>query len=162
MKQIHGYRWVKLALQALTTPRSISGWMVCLNCRSNAVAIYSIFILQIDRRTWYYFGYTRGVMQIHSSNNEFLDRMKKLKPNERRQECYQRRILYLYGINRCQKRIPFLRRYREVLKAGASSKSVINNVTTQRYFAKYISFSLFSREKLCFICSDFYHNIYSA
>ncbi len=71
------------------------------------------FYLQLDRRTWYYFGYTRGVMQIHSSNNEFLERMKKLKPNERRLNVTTGES-YIYMVSTDVKKNTFLRRYREV------------------------------------------------
>ena len=73
------------------------------------------FYLQIDRRTWYYFGYTRGVMQIHSSNSEFLDRMMKLKPNERRQKVASGES-YIYMVSTDVKKNTFLRRYREIME----------------------------------------------
>ncbi len=57
--------------------------------------------LQLDRRTWYYFGYTRGVMQIHSSNNAFLDRIMKLKTADRRMKVITGESFILHGINRC-------------------------------------------------------------
>ena len=82
--------------------------------------IYWIFYLQLDRRTWYYFGYTRGVMQIHSSNNEFLDQMKKLKPNERRQKVTSGES-YIYMVSTDVKKNTFLRRYREMQETGAES-----------------------------------------
>lgn len=71
------------------------------------------FYLQLDRRTWYYFGYTRGVMQIHSSNSEFLERMKKLKPNERRLKVTSGES-YIYMVSTDVKKNTFLRRFREV------------------------------------------------
>ncbi len=71
------------------------------------------FYLQPDRRTWYYFGYTRGVMQVHSSNNEFLERMKKLKPNDRRQKVTKGES-YIYMVSTDVKKNTFMRRYREV------------------------------------------------
>lgn len=75
------------------------------------------FYLQVDRRTWYYFGYTRGVLQIHSSNNEFLDLMKKLKPNERRQKVTSGES-YIYMVSTDAKKNTFLRRYREAQQAA--------------------------------------------
>jgi hypothetical protein len=70
------------------------------------------FYLQLDRRTWYYFGYTRGVLQMHSSNNEFLDRMKKLKPNERRMKVTSGES-FIYMVSTDAKKNTFLRRYRD-------------------------------------------------
>jgi len=75
------------------------------------------FYLQIDRRTWYYFGYTRGVLQIHSSNGEFLDRMKKLKPNERRQKVTSGES-YIYMVSTDVKKNSFLRRFRDLQQLG--------------------------------------------
>jgi len=69
--------------------------------------------LQFDRRTWYYFGYTRGVMQIHSSNSEFLDRMMKLKPNERRMKVTSGES-YIYMVSTDVKKNAFVRRFRDV------------------------------------------------
>jgi hypothetical protein len=71
------------------------------------------FYLEMDRRTWYYFGYTRGVMQVHSSNNEFLDLMKKLKPSEREQKVSSGES-YIYMVSTDVKKNNFLRRYRSV------------------------------------------------
>lgn len=71
------------------------------------------FYLQIDRRTWYYFGYTRGVLQILASNNEFIDRMKKLKPNDRRQKVTSGES-YIYMVSTDAKKNTFLRRFRDM------------------------------------------------
>jgi hypothetical protein len=72
--------------------------------------------LQLDRRTWYYFGYTRGVMQIHTSNNAMLDKMEKLKPSDRRMKVASGES-YIYMISTDVKKNTFLRRYREVTEA---------------------------------------------
>jgi hypothetical protein len=71
------------------------------------------FYLQVDRRTWYYFGYTRGVLQIHTSNGEFLDRIIKLKPNERRQKITSGES-FIYMVSTDVKKNTFLKRMREV------------------------------------------------
>jgi hypothetical protein len=72
------------------------------------------FYLQIDRRTWYYFGYTRGVLQVHSSNKDFLDRIMKLKPNERRLKVTNGGESYIYMVSTDVKKNSFLRRYRDL------------------------------------------------
>jgi hypothetical protein len=72
--------------------------------------------LQLDRRTWYYFGYTRGVMQIHSSNNELLDRIQKLKATDRRMKVTTGES-YIYMISTDVKKNAFLKRYREITEA---------------------------------------------
>lgn len=71
------------------------------------------FYLQIDRRTWYYFGYTRGVLQVHTSNGEFLNQIIKLKPNERRQKVTSGES-FIYMVSTDVKKNTFLRRMREV------------------------------------------------
>jgi hypothetical protein len=74
------------------------------------------FYLQMDRRTWYYFGYTRGVLQIHSSNGEFLDHIIKLKTNERRPKVTTGES-FIYMVSTDVKKNTFLRRYRETQEA---------------------------------------------
>lgn len=68
--------------------------------------------LQVDRRTWYYFGYTRGVMNIHTSNGEIIDRMMKMKPNERRQNVATGES-YIYMVATEVKKNTFQRKFRE-------------------------------------------------
>jgi len=77
--------------------------------------------LQLDRRTWYYFGYTRGVMQILSSNGEFLDRMIKLKAGERRLKVSSGES-YIYMVSTDVKKNTFLRRYREIEEAKSQEE----------------------------------------
>jgi hypothetical protein len=74
--------------------------------------------LQFDRRTWYYFGYTRGVMQIHSSNNDFLDRMKKLKTTDRRMKVTTGES-YIYMVSTDVKKNSFVRKFREIQEGGS-------------------------------------------
>jgi hypothetical protein len=73
--------------------------------------------LQFDRRTWYYFGYTRGVMQIHSSNNTFLEKIKKLKTADRRQKVTTGES-YIYMVSTDVKKNSFLRKFREITEAA--------------------------------------------
>jgi hypothetical protein len=72
--------------------------------------------LQMDRRTWYYFGYTRGVMQIHSSNQAFLDKMINLKPNERTLKVTSGES-YIYMVSTDDKKNAFIRKYRDIVDA---------------------------------------------
>ncbi|MBN2273090.1 MAG: hypothetical protein JXR41_03035 [Bacteroidales bacterium] len=69
--------------------------------------------LQMNRQTWYYFGYTRGVMQIHSSNQAFLDRMKAMKPKERRLKVKSGES-YIYMVSTDMKKNTFVRKYRNI------------------------------------------------
>jgi hypothetical protein len=71
--------------------------------------------LQMNRHTWYYFGYTRGVMQIHSSNQEFLDKMIVMKPNERRLKVDSGES-YIYMVSTDVKKNTFVRKYRDIVE----------------------------------------------
>jgi hypothetical protein len=68
--------------------------------------------LQFDRRTWYYFGYTRGVMQIHSSNGAFLDKIKNLKTGDRKMKVTSGES-YSYMVSTDAKKNSFVRKFRD-------------------------------------------------
>ena len=72
--------------------------------------------LEIDRRTWYYFGYTRGVMQVHSSNTRFLDRIKELKNRQRRTKI-STGTSYIYMVSTDEKKNAFYRKYQDEKEA---------------------------------------------
>ena len=74
--------------------------------------------LEVDRNTWYYFGYTRGVMQVLSSNRSLIDQVMELKPKERKQKVSNRGSgdSYIYLISTDRKKALFYRRYQEVLE----------------------------------------------
>ena len=69
--------------------------------------------LEIDKMNWYYFGYTRGVMQTHSSNQEYVDRIKILKPKERKQKIRTKAggLSYIYMVSTERKKSGFYNRY---------------------------------------------------
>ena len=69
--------------------------------------------LEADPHHWYYFGYTRGVMQTLTSNNEFIDKINAKKPKDRRQKVESGRTSYIYMVSTNRKKDLFLRRYRE-------------------------------------------------
>jgi len=73
--------------------------------------------LEVDQK-WYYFGYTRGVMQVLSSNKEFLDPIIALKPNERKQKVRNKGTQsYIYMVSTDRKKTLFYRRYQQVLES---------------------------------------------
>jgi len=76
--------------------------------------IWDLYV-ESDRRTWYYFGYTRGVMQVHSSNTMYLDRMKDLKQRNRRLKVKSGES-YIYMVSTDAKRNTFYRRYTDLLE----------------------------------------------
>ncbi len=71
--------------------------------------------LEIDRRTWYYFGYTRGVMQIHSSNSQFLNEIKELKNKDRRMKV-KTGTSYIYMVSTDAKKNTFYRKYQDEME----------------------------------------------
>lgn len=79
------------------------------------------FYFEIDRRTYYYFGYTRGVMQTLSSNREYVETLMNSKPGDRKQKVAKGETSYLYLVSTDQKKNRFLRRYRESQEAEADS-----------------------------------------
>ena len=72
--------------------------------------------LEADRRTWYYFGYTRGVMQIHSSSSEVLNKIKNLKNRDRRMKIKSGES-YIYMVSTDAKKNTFYRRYLDEMES---------------------------------------------
>jgi hypothetical protein len=64
--------------------------------------------LEVDKNTWYYYGYTRGVLQILSSNKSFLDAIMELKPKERKKKVKKgTSFIYLVSTERKFRRFYF-------------------------------------------------------
>ncbi len=73
------------------------------------------FYIKVNNNTWFYFGYTRGVMQTLSTNSEYIDIVKNLKPKERKSKIKERGgTSYIYMLSTDKKKNTFLRRMREV------------------------------------------------
>jgi len=70
--------------------------------------------LQIDDRTWYYFGYTRGVMQAYSNNRDFLDILSELSNSQRTKKVKSGDISYIYMVASDRKISNFRRRMRMI------------------------------------------------
>lgn len=66
--------------------------------------------LELDSRTWYYFGYTRGVMHVLSSNRDFNNTINDLKTNQRRMKTARNEIPYVFIVATARKRAMFLER----------------------------------------------------
>jgi len=69
--------------------------------------------LKLDDRNWYYFGYTREIMQVISSDQDFNDRLQKI-PERQRQPDDKQRPGFRYMIASDEKLSQFLRIYRQV------------------------------------------------
>ena len=72
--------------------------------------------LKIDDKTWYYFGYTRGVMQVTSSNKLFVNLVRGLKKKERKPKIKRSKIPYNIIVSTDRKYLMFVRRWEEILE----------------------------------------------
>lgn len=73
--------------------------------------------LKIDDRNWYYFGYTRGVLQTLSTNQQYISIIKDQKVKERKLKVGRGETPYIYMLSTDRKKNMFLRRWREKLAA---------------------------------------------
>ena len=76
------------------------------------------FYLDIDNRTYYYFGYTRGVMQTLSSNRKFNETIMNMKVRDRKQKATGNETSYIYLNSTDQKKNVFYGKYLEVKEAA--------------------------------------------
>jgi hypothetical protein len=67
--------------------------------------------LKMDNNTWYYFGYSRGVMQSISSNRDFNALLMELGTNQRKLNVKSGETPYIYMVAVDQKLNRFLRRF---------------------------------------------------
>lgn len=73
--------------------------------------------LQLDRRNYYYFGYTRGVMQTLSHNSVYVETIMNMKPKERKLKTPRGATPYNYLISTDRKMKNFYRRWQDMLNA---------------------------------------------
>ncbi len=69
--------------------------------------------LELDRSNWYYFGYSRGIMNVLSSNRDFNTAVEGVKPNLRKMKTPREEVQYIYGVCDPRKKAMFLRRMQE-------------------------------------------------
>jgi hypothetical protein len=74
--------------------------------------------LELDRRTYYYFGYTRGVMQTLSSNRVYVETIMNMKTRDRKKSVGRGETSYIYMISTDRKKNGFVRKYRESLEGN--------------------------------------------
>jgi len=72
--------------------------------------------LEGDNNTWYYFNYVRGLMQTISSNENFNNVIKELKPDKRQLKTERGTSPYVYNLSTIRKKDDFLK------KSGANSE----------------------------------------
>ncbi len=70
--------------------------------------------LQLDRRTYLYFGYTRGVMQTHSSNREYVETILNMKEKDRKLKTKRGQAPYSFLISTDKKKDSFYQRWQKI------------------------------------------------
>ncbi len=73
---------------------------------------YLDFYIELDDNNWYYFGYTRGVMQTSSSNPAYIDIINNLALRHRRMKVPARETRYIYMLATDTKLEQFFKTYR--------------------------------------------------
>lgn len=72
--------------------------------------------LDMGNRVYYYFGYTRSVMQTLSSNNKYVETIMNIKAKERKQKIGRNEASYIYLISTDRKKDQFRQRYLNALE----------------------------------------------
>ncbi|PCJ22916.1 MAG: hypothetical protein COA97_12700 [Flavobacteriales bacterium] len=72
--------------------------------------IFTIYI-EIDRNNWYFFTYTRGIMQAISSNVDFNSAITETKPDKRKSKAEKGQESYQYMYSTERKKRDFLRKF---------------------------------------------------
>lgn len=67
--------------------------------------------LEVDRNTWYFFTYTRGLMQAISSDAEFNAAIQEVKPDKRKLKVGKRQEPYQFMYSTERKKKDFLRKF---------------------------------------------------
>ncbi len=73
---------------------------------------YTIY-LEIDRNNWYFFNYTRGMMQSISSNGDFNSAITETKPDKRKSKASKGQTPYQFMYSSDRKKKDFLRKFDE-------------------------------------------------
>lgn len=72
--------------------------------------------LKLDDKNYFYFGYTRGVMQIMSSHQPFVDLIRTLPNKNRQMDVGSGQTPYIYMVASDQKWVSFRRQYQQRLR----------------------------------------------
>jgi len=71
--------------------------------------LFDVFI-KVDENNWYYFGYTRGVMQTLSSNPEYFNTIQDIPNRKRKMKVDRGQTSYIYLVSKHEKLVRFLKR----------------------------------------------------
>jgi hypothetical protein len=72
--------------------------------------VFTIY-LEVDENNWYFFTYTRGVMQVISSNSDFNATITETKPDKRKAKRVKGQEAYQYMYSSPKKKKEFLRKF---------------------------------------------------
>jgi len=86
----------------------INGKVELLKKRSGDVVT---FYLEIDPNNWYFFQYTRGIMQVYSSNDEFNSVITEVKPDKRKYDHKKGEEPYQYMLSNDRKVRDFVKKF---------------------------------------------------
>jgi hypothetical protein len=74
--------------------------------------------LQLDSRNYYYFGYTRGVMQTLSSNHQYVETIMNMKTRDRSMNTERSETPYTYLISTDRKKDNFYARWQDIISGN--------------------------------------------
>jgi hypothetical protein len=74
--------------------------------------VLTIYI-EIDRNNWYFFTYTRGMMQAISSDAEFNTAIQETKPDKRKSKAKKGQESYVFMYSTERKKKDFIRKFEE-------------------------------------------------
>lgn len=77
--------------------------------------------LQLDRRNYYYFGYTRGVMQTLSSNRQYVETIMNMKTRDRKSDTETSDTPYTYLISTDRKKDNFFARWQDIVSGNEAN-----------------------------------------
>ncbi len=80
------------------------------------------FYIEVDRHAYYYFGYTRGVMQTLSSNRTYVETIMNMKPRDRKMKVPRNETSYIYMISTDRKMASFYQKYRNAAEGKPSEE----------------------------------------
>lgn len=86
--------------------KMVDGYMELSKRRSGD--LFDVY-LQLDRTTWYYIGYTRGVLHVLSSNRDFNVVISNLKTSQRQLKTKRNEEPYIFVVTTARKKEMFLR-----------------------------------------------------
>jgi hypothetical protein len=68
---------------------------------------------EIDRKTWFFFYYKRGLLQAYSSSNRFNNTLHEIKASKRKMDVEKGQESYLYFLSNMRKKQEFIRRFEQ-------------------------------------------------